>query len=151
MKPYENGRAFELYVADLYRDIGRREVAHDVHITIAKGVRVQIDIMYQGWFRKQYIECKYTSNTAIALDDIAKFSAQLTLLQASPKQGTIITNATFDARVCMYAKQIGLQLIDSTGLEHLEKKRVPFFKRFVNKQCTIAPLEKVLRNYAQKG
>ena len=151
MKPYENGRAFELYVADLYRDLGRREVAHDIHITVTKGVRVQIDVMYQAWFRKHYVECKYTSNTAIALDDIAKFSAQLTLLRASPTQGTVITNASFDARVCMYAKQIGLQLIDATGLEHLEKKRVPFVKRLLKQHNTLAPLDQILRGYIQKG
>ena len=136
------GKKFEIYVTDLYNDLGYSNVRHDTHINIPRnGHRVQIDIMYTRWMQKHYVECKYRKSN-VGLSEVSKFLAVLDFLRVSPFKGEFVTNSHLSPRAKDYALSQVMQVYELEDLVRLEKKRRGFLRRYFGPEPDI---EKLIR------
>lgn len=119
------GISFEKEVASLYRKLGKKGVEHNIHLTY-KNVHSQFDLSY-GLNKRYFIECKYRSSGVVPLSEVATFAAKLQLHSISNRRGIMVTNQEYDSRSVVYAKKVGLTLVDGTKLNQL--KSSSFFTR----------------------
>lgn len=118
------GISFEKKVAKLYQDLGKKGVEHDVHFRHGK-VHSQFDISY-GLRKRYFVECKYRSTGSVSFQEVATFAAKLSLHYISHKRGVMVTNQSYDERSKVYAKKIGLQLIDGKKLSSMSSPTYRF-------------------------
>ena len=113
------GIAFEYYVKELYKE--KRKLSHNTTFRTEENIRVQIDLTYKTLFATRFVECKYKTKK-IPLEDVAKFSAQLDLLDIPNRYGEIITNSYYTKRAIIYAEKKQIKLYDISDLERLTNK-----------------------------
>lgn len=142
----KKGKHFELYVRDLYRDLKKNNVKHDVTYKLmkeGKPIRCQIDLTY-GVLDRKYVECKYHDYNPVNLEQITKFVGQLELIGINPKRGVMITNRRFCYVTEVYAKKHGVTLIEGKDLQKMERDRKGFIEKIFYKE---RPLEKIIEEY----
>lgn len=138
-KANEIGYKFEVWVEQLYRDIGRPNVQRNVYY---KSRNCRIDIMY-GWIFRHYVECKYSSNGAITEEAVSKFKADLDLMRASPKKGEMVTNRGYTPKARQIAKMYGIKLYDGKALQQMDRRRQSIFGRMFGRKESLE--EKIRR------
>lgn len=125
MSDNENGYKFEIFVEKLYRNLGKDNVQRNLLLadrTSNNGQRCQIDLAFDDWLAKRYVECKYYENTSIPSSDVEEFVTKLGKIGASAKQGIMVTNSSFVQSAIKYAREHGLHLIDGLKLEEMYLK-----------------------------
>ena len=149
-KRNDNGRKFELYVAQLYRDLDKNNVKHDKTISIAKKnkTKAQIDIIYTSFFIKHYVECKYhdNSNSKVGLEEVSKFNAVLELMDIVSWRGEMITNTDYTLRAKNYAQDKGIKLYNLDDLVKMEKERTSLLKRVLGYKLDKDTINKKIAN-----
>jgi restriction endonuclease Mrr len=126
----KKGLNFEKHVAHIYDKLGKINVEHNITYT-TQGVKAQFDIVH-GWIAKQYIECKYRSNEQpVTYEEVAVFSGKLRIIKARQGQGVMITNTNYTQRAKVFAKNVGVDLIDGEGLKDLEWESQGLVKRIL--------------------
>ena len=126
-----NGKALELFVYELYCDLGYSEVRLDSRISKnidGIGISGQIDLTYKNLFLTRYVECKYRSNCNVNFDDYSKFETTLKTFNVPLYCGEIITNKKFDSKVIARCKETGITLIDIDKLKELDSKRMKGYR-----------------------
>ncbi len=123
----QRGIQFEKWITKLYDDLGKINVQHNItiiHQYQGKKAKSQFDIVY-GLIIKKYIECKYHhENTAkVNYQEVSAFAGKLYMIGENYRKGIIITNREFEERAQLYAKKIGIQLINREQLIALDWKR----------------------------
>jgi len=113
------GIAFEYYIKELYKT--KKYLTHNTTFRTEDNIRIQIDLTYKTLFTTRFVECKYKTKK-IPLEDIAKFSAQLDLLDIKTKYGEVITNSYYTRRAIIYAEKKQIRLYDMSDLERLTNK-----------------------------
>ncbi|MBT5022464.1 hypothetical protein HOK51_09130 [Candidatus Woesearchaeota archaeon] len=136
------GKKFEIYVANLYKDLGKRKIRHDTYVKIpnnnGKSMHVQIDVMYKAIFYDHYIECKYRKpGNKVSLDEVAKFYAAIELIKVPMRRAELITNQYFNDRAIEYADTKGLKLYNLDDLLKMEKERRSFLDLIRGKKPSI--------------
>lgn len=127
------GYRFEHYVMQLYKDLDKRRLRHDVTLDVSrKKHRVQIDIIYRRFLMDHYVECKYRKDEKkVDLSEVAKFYAVLELLEVSPRRGEMITNSYYTKRAREYANNKSIKLYDLDDMIKMEKERTSILERFL--------------------
>lgn len=133
----DKGLYFESWIADLYKDSGKKKVKHNITKKINSHVRGQFDVVYGGLV-KHYVECKYRSkNSAVSFSDVATFSAKLELFNISYKRGIIVTNSYLEPRAKHYAKSIRLEVVEGEDVKKMHVKRTKLFQRKKEKKKSL--------------
>lgn len=139
--PQEKGENFEKLIEHLLKQTGKHGVKRNVHIikkTRKNGkIRFQIDIVY-GLIFKNYVECKYHSNSLVSLSEVSKFYSVLEML--NQKRGEMYTNTDYVPRAREYARKHNIKLYDYDSIKKLYLKTQPFFKRHFVKDINIEKL-----------
>ena len=123
----DTGLTFEKRIEQLYLDLGKKGVEHNVHFR-HNGIHSQFDVSY-GLRKRYFIECKYRSSGSVQFSEVATFAAKLFLHNSPYKRGIMVTNAYYDTRSKAYAKKRGLKLIDGKKLCSLEKRSLSLWNR----------------------
>jgi hypothetical protein len=138
---YNNGKAFEDYIFNLYKSLNKSNLEKDIHIIIPSkdiNLKAQIDIIYDRWFSKIYVECKYKENNSkVTLNEVSKFCAVLKLMDVPYKRGEMITNYFYDNRAIEYAKKNKLKLYDYNDIIKMEEKRKGLVDIILDKEIDI--------------
>jgi hypothetical protein len=111
------GIAFEHYILELYKK--KKQLRHNITFKTEENIRIQIDLTYNYLFYTKFIECKYKEKAKVGLEEVAKFSAQLELLEIPTKYGEIITNSYYTKRAIIYADKKRIKLYDISDLEKI--------------------------------
>ncbi|MBI2129586.1 restriction endonuclease [Candidatus Woesearchaeota archaeon] len=125
MSDNENGYKFEIFVEKLYKNLGKDNVQRNLLLadrTSNNGQRCQIDLAFDDWLAKRYVECKYYENTSVPFGDVEEFVTKLGKIGAETCQGIMVTNSSFMPSAMKYAKEHGLHLIDGLKLEEIYRK-----------------------------
>ncbi|MGM5480916.1 MAG: restriction endonuclease [Nanobdellota archaeon] len=145
------GIAFEKWVADLYNDLGKKQVNHNVIYTLKddESIKAQIDVTY-GKKKPYLVECKYRKQgQAVTFSDVATFAAKLELLDIHYKKGIMITNSVYEPRARVYGEKIKLTLYDHEDVKRLDRKRQGMFRKMFSRQKY--DLNSMLKQYQQVG
>jgi hypothetical protein len=121
-----NGKGLELFVFELYKDLGYQDVKLDYRLSKSNGqenARGQIDVTYKKFFIRRYVECKQRNDKNVDFDDYSKFETTLKTFNIPTSFGEIITNTGFDEKVKLRAKETKIKLIDGTELKRLNELR----------------------------
>lgn len=121
------GIQFEKWVTQLYDELGKINVEHNItikHQYKKNKARSQFDITY-GIITKKYIECKYhhEKTPLVNYQEVSAFAGKLFMIGENYRKGIIITNREFEERAKLYAEKIGLTLINREKLIELDWKR----------------------------
>ena len=131
------GYKFEVWVEQLYRDLGKPNVQRNVRYK-----NCQVDVIY-GWIFRHYVECKYSGNGAITEEEVAKFKSDLDLIGASPKKGEMVTNKGYTPKARRIAKMYGIRLYDGKALQQMDRRRQGIFGRIFGRRESLE--EKIRR------
>jgi len=120
------GSGLEIFVSELYKDLGYRDVKVDYRVKKTNGeesANGQIDVTYKDPILRKYVECKYRTNSNVTFDDYSKFETTLKTFNIPTYLGEMVTNRYFDEKVKLRAKESKIRLIDRDELQRLEQLR----------------------------
>jgi len=121
-----NGKGLELFVYELYTDLGYQDVVLDHRLSKNNGqekARGQIDLIYKRLFIQRYVECKHRNGSNVNFDDYSKFETTLKTFNIPTYLGEMVTNSYFDEKVKLRAKESRIKLIDRDELLRLNDSR----------------------------
>jgi hypothetical protein len=138
------GYKFELWMKNLFEDLGEHKVKHDVTLKDEKRkITAQFDVTY-GFFSTYYVECKYRSkNHVVKFSEIATFAGKLKLFDISYKKGVFVTNSFYEKRALAYAKELDIKTFDGNQIYNMYNSRKWFNFSFGKKDS----LENLIRKY----
>jgi hypothetical protein len=151
MKIRNNGTGLENTVAEIYRDLGYKNVRQNIKFYKKDGhqINAQIDLAYEDELGSIiYVECKSHRFSKVKLEEFSRFAAVLNMLRVQKRpfiyRGELVTDNYFDDRTKIAAESERIKLIDVISLKRLEMKR----KSGIN---VIIPLMKAIEIYGSDG
>jgi len=131
------GTKFEIYIENLFRDLGklrvRRNVQYHLKRRLAKETvkTVQVDVQFYDLFGKCIVECKYLNNGNINDDVVNKVKKNLDYLGL--EKAIIATNQDFQIQAKRLAKKYSITLYNKEVLEKLDYDRLSLAGMIVKK------------------
>jgi hypothetical protein len=111
------GYKFEVYCTQLYKDLGKLSVVHNIQYNFRRIIgkkiiaKAQVDIEYIEWnMQKMTVECKYHTRTHVNIDEVEEFRQKLKLLGRD--YAVMMTNTDYSREAAKLAQKIGITLID---------------------------------------
>jgi len=152
------GTKFEIYVENLFRDLGKFRVKRNVNYQLQRRFTkklvkiVQIDVQFYDFFGKYIVECKYLNNGNVGDDVVNKVKKNLEYLGL--EKAIIATNQDFQMQAKRLAKKYGIKLYNKKILEKLDYERLSFIEMIAKKVKNRTLEEQVdkikLENYSNK-
>jgi hypothetical protein len=126
-KAQKNGLKFEIYVEQLFKDLGKLRVRRNVQYHLLKWPKkeevkiVQIDVQFYDLLGKHIVECKYMSNGTVNDDVVNKVKKNMDYLGI--ERAVIATNQDFHVQAKRLAKKYEIELCNKEKLEKIDYER----------------------------
>ena len=126
MNTTKQGAKLEIYVEQLFKDMGkirvRRNVQYNVNGVVSKRKkRAQIDVEYWDLLGKTIVECKYYSNN-VSKSDVEEFYERASKIDHS--RAIMITNQGYTNAAKKFARKKMIKLIDGDKLRRMDHNRL---------------------------
>ncbi|OGM02092.1 hypothetical protein A3K72_00065 [Candidatus Woesearchaeota archaeon RBG_13_36_6] len=121
------GRKLEVYVEQLFKDLGKWFVKRNVYYSFRSVLRdrvvrrVQVDVQYYDLYGKTIVECKHYDVWRVSAQAVEDFDDTVRLVK--PSNALLITNSSLTREAQGLAEEYGIQVYDGEGLKMLDQER----------------------------